>query len=60
MPKALCLLGMVVAVLMLLVFTMDLALGFPFGGASTMMNVGALFCAVLLGYLSWNALREQT
>jgi len=60
MPKALCLTGMIVAVLLLLIFTLDLALGFPFGGASTLMNIGFILCAAVLGYLSWSALREQT
>lgn len=60
MPKALCLTGMIVAVLLLLVFTLDLLLGLPFGGASTTMNIGFILCAAVLGYLSWSALREQT
>lgn len=59
MPKALCISGMVVAVLLLLVFGLDLAVGFPFGGVNTTMNVGFLICSAILGYLSWTTFREQ-
>ena len=59
MPKALCIVGTIVAVLLLLVFGIDLALGFPFGGASWLMDVGFIVCSAVLGYLSWATLREQ-
>ncbi len=59
MPKALCILGSVVAALLLLVFGVDLALGFPFGGASRVMDIGFIVCSAILGYLSWMTLREQ-
>jgi hypothetical protein len=59
MPKALCLVGMVVAVLLLLVFGLDLAVGFPFKRASIPMDVGTLVCSALLGYASWTTLKEQ-
>lgn len=59
MPKALCLIGAVVAALLLLVFGLDLGLGFPFGRNSPTMDVGILLCALALGYLSWATLREQ-
>ncbi len=59
MPKALCLVGTVVAVLLLLVFGLDLAVGFPFHRLSLTMDVGSLFCSVGLGYMSWTTLREQ-
>ena len=59
MPKALCILGTVVAVLLLLVFGVDLALGFPFGGVSWLMDVGFIVCSAVLGYLSWMTFREQ-
>jgi hypothetical protein len=60
MPKALCIVGMAVAAILLLLFGLDLALGIPFGKMSMMMNVGYLVCAVVLGYLSWSTYREQT
>ena len=59
MPKALCYFGMVVAGLLLLVFGLDLATGFPFGGVSFWMNVGFVACSAVLGYISWSTLREQ-
>jgi hypothetical protein len=59
MPKALCLVGTVVAVLLFLVFGLDLALAFPFRRDSMPMDVGFLVCSAILGYVSWTALREQ-
>lgn len=59
MPKALCLVGSVVAVLLLLVFGLDLAFRFPFNRASLTMDVGILLCSLALGYMSWTTLKEQ-
>ena len=59
MPKALCIIGTVVAVLLLLVFGVDLALKFPFGRVSWLMDVGLIVCSAVLGYLSWMTFREQ-
>lgn len=59
MPKALCIVGMVVAGLLLILFGLDLALNLPFGGRSMLMNIGFLICAAILGYLSWATFREQ-
>ena len=59
MPKALCLVGTVVAVLLLLVFGLDLAVGFPFHRVSLTMDIGCLLCSVILGYMSWTTLKEQ-
>jgi hypothetical protein len=59
MPKALCIVGMVVAAMLAILFGLDLALGVPFGGKSMVMSIGFLVCAILLGYLSWTTFREQ-
>jgi hypothetical protein len=59
MPKALCIVGTVIAALLLLVFGIDLALKFPFGRQPWWMDLGFAVCAGILGYLSWTALREQ-
>jgi hypothetical protein len=59
MPKALCLTGTVVALLLLLVFGLDLALGFPFRRESLVMDVGLVCCSLALGYASWMTLKEQ-
>ncbi|MHC4176371.1 MAG: hypothetical protein ACYSWU_02625 [Planctomycetota bacterium] len=64
MPKALCISGMVIAVLLLLVFGVDLVIGFPFRSSSPLfafklMDIGFIICSGILGYLSWTTLREQ-
>ncbi len=59
MPRALSISGIVVAILLVLVFGLDVTpLSFPFGGASTFMDVGFIIAAAILGYLSWSTLRE--
>jgi hypothetical protein len=59
MPKALCLLGMVVSVLTLLVFGLDLAIKVPFHRISMTMDIGFVVCALLVGLGSWTTFREQ-
>ncbi len=58
MSKVLTIVGMVVAGLVGLVFVLDLAVSIPFDRASVVMDIGALISAGLLGYLSWDALRD--
>lgn len=58
MPKALSISGMVVAVLLLLIFGLDLALKFPFNHASMSMDIGFVVCSIVLAYLSWSTFRE--
>jgi hypothetical protein len=65
MPKALCILGMVVAILLGVFFLADLAVLRVASGAvspamNTIMDVGFIVCAVMLGYISWSTWREQT
>ena len=59
MAKALTISGMIVAVLLLLLFGLDLALKFPFGRANMTMDIIFVVCALILGYLSWTVLKEQ-
>jgi hypothetical protein len=59
MAKALCMSGVVVAILVALLFTLDLAAKMPFGRSSLMMDVSFLICAIVLGLISWMTLREQ-
>ena len=59
MPKVLCIFGAVVAVLLLLVFALDLAAKVPFGRVNLVMDVAFILCSAALGYLSWMTLREQ-
>ena len=62
MPKALCLSGMVVAILMAILFLFDLiapASLAPFRKTSFLMDISFLVCAILLGLMSWLTFREQ-
>ena len=58
MPKALTISGLVVSGLLLLVFGADLALQLPFRRASWPMDVTFVVGALILGYMSWSAMRE--
>lgn len=59
MPRVLTIAGMVVAALLLLMFGLDLAIKFPFSGASMTMDVIFVVAAGMLGYMSWSTYREQ-
>lgn len=58
MPKALCLIGLVVAALVFILFLLDLILG-VLGKASMPMDIMFLVGSLGLAYLSWEAFREQ-
>jgi hypothetical protein len=65
MPKALCLAGMVISILLFLLFLLDLVVPFiglgglaPFGQASLLLDLIFVICAGGLGYLSWSSFRE--
>jgi threonine/homoserine/homoserine lactone efflux protein len=60
MPKVLTISGMVVAFLTLLLFGLDLGVGFPFSKASQMMDISFVICALVLAYLSWSAWKDLT
>jgi hypothetical protein len=60
MQKALCIFGLMVAGLFLLIFGLDLAIGYPFNGSNKiLMDVPMAICSLALGFLSWTTLREQ-
>ena len=62
MPKALCMSGMAVAILIAMLFLADLVVPeqmAPFRRASILMDVCMLVCAALLGVASWLTFREQ-
>ena len=59
MPKALCLTGMVIAIVVLLLFLLDLILKVPFQRANLVMDVVFVLCAGTLGFISWTTFREQ-
>lgn len=59
MPKVLTICGMIVAVLLLVVFGLDLGLGIPFSKASMTIDIAFVVCALILAYLSFSTFREQ-
>jgi hypothetical protein len=66
MPKALCLVGLVIASLVFLIFLLDLVLGMgglinmaPFRMASVTMDIIFMLASGGLAYLSWATFREQ-
>jgi len=60
MPKLLCMFGTIVAVLLLVLFGLDLAIGVPFNKVSVVwMDVPFTVLGAILGVLSWMTLREQ-
>ena len=59
MPKALCLTGMVIAILVVATFLLDLVLAIPFNQASMTIDIIFVVCAIALGYLSFSTFREQ-
>ena len=59
MAKALCMSGMVVAILIAVLFAIDLAFKIPFQRASWLMDASLLVAAAFLGLISWMTFREQ-
>jgi threonine/homoserine/homoserine lactone efflux protein len=63
MPKLLCLGGLVVSVIVLVLFLVNLIMGFAgmsglFNFRSWLMDIVFIICSALLGYLSWSSFRE--
>jgi len=58
MEKWLCWGSLGVAGLMLLLFILDLALSFPFGGLSKTIDILGIIASSVLVYLSFSALRD--
>jgi hypothetical protein len=59
MAKALCMVGIVIAVVLFFVFGLDLVVGFPFGQASKTIDMGFVASSVILGVIAWLTFREQ-
>jgi len=59
MQKALCMVGMAVAIILVIMFLLDLIAGIPFQKASYLMDILMLVCAAGLGYVSWSTFQEQ-
>ena len=63
MPKILCLLGLVVAGLIGLLFLVDLIMSFTGSGGifsypSLLMDIAFIVASGMLGYLAWSAFKE--
>jgi len=58
MGRALTIAAMAMAILLLVIFGMDLAIGVPFGRSNPTMSICFVVFALVLGYLSWSTLRE--
>ncbi len=66
MPKALCLIGLVIASLVFLIFLLDLVLGLgglknmaPFHSASILMDIIFMLASGGLCYAAWLSFKEQ-
>ena len=51
--------GMVVAALLVAVFSADYFANVPFGADNKVMNMGAVVAGLILGYISFSTFREQ-
>lgn len=63
MDKVLCYGAVAVAVLMLVVFALDLVAGFPFGrGAASnpfrLVDAFGILASAVVAYMGWNAIRD--
>jgi hypothetical protein len=58
MEKWLCLGSMGVAGLLILLFILDMALGFPFGGSSAVVDVFGILASGVVLYLGWDAYKD--
>ena len=66
MPKALCLIGLVIACLVFLIFLLDIGLGMagmtnmaPFRAVSIVMDVIFMVASAAVAYAAWITFREQ-
>ena len=60
MPKVLTIIGLTVSALIVAVFALDHVVKFPFKGANRSMDLAFVVCGVVLAYLSWSTMREQS
>jgi hypothetical protein len=58
MEKILCFSSMGVAGLLLLLFILDVALGFPFGGASKVVDIFGIIVSAMVLYLAYDAFKD--
>jgi|DewCreStandDraft_4_1066084.scaffolds.fasta_scaffold331611_1 hypothetical protein len=59
MDKILCYGSLGIAILMLLIFLLDLVAGFPFGGGPfTTVDIFGILASGIVVYLAWNASKD--
>ncbi|MCL2349792.1 MAG: hypothetical protein FWC50_16195 [Planctomycetaceae bacterium] len=58
MSKVLCIFAIVVSAILFLLFLVDLVAGIPFARANILMNIGFLFASGVVGFFSFQTLRE--
>jgi len=59
MDKILCYGSLGIAILMLLIFLLDLLAGFPFGGGPfTTVDILGVLASAIVVYLAWNASKD--
>jgi hypothetical protein len=58
MEKWLCWSSMGVAGFLLLLFVLDIALGFPFSTVSTLVDIIGILASALVLYLGWDAYQD--
>lgn len=56
--KKLCWIAFGVAAFMTLLFLLDIFVGFPFAGASTVLDIFGILGGAVIGYLAWDTTRE--
>lgn len=66
MPKALCLVGLVLSILVFLIFALDLILGLsgmvaqaPFRSVNLLVDAIFMVCSAGLSWVAWSTFREQ-
>lgn len=58
MAKGLTIMAIVVAILLLIIFSLDLVVQFPFRRAKPLMDIAFILCSAGLAYISWNAWKD--
>jgi hypothetical protein len=59
MPKTLALVGLVIAVLILVLMSVDLAVAPESPGSKITFNIGFILCAIALGTMSYLSYRQH-
>jgi hypothetical protein len=58
MEKGLCWGSLGIGALFLVLFLLDMFLGFPFGRLSLVVDIFGFIASGILGYLAWNTLQD--